>query len=343
VTSEAEDRTQAPSKRRRQQAREQGQAAHSPELTSAAGLLAASASLALWGDRLFFTLVSLVRAPLSDTTPPALGGDPFEVVTTLRNVALALIVPLGTVLAAFFMAAMVTHQSQVRGLWAPALLAPDPTRLWMMHRGQSWASRGGRGVWSIAKAAIILTIAFWVLRSDWVWFQSLGQLDTIALARAAGHGIRHLLLMMAVAIFSLGLIDFAIQLQRFESLLRLSPDQHREDMRAVEGDPALRARRRRLARSIRSDSAEILAGASLILTGPSGLTAVIAGGPPPRPLSIRTIVSGAAGEKLRQLAETSHVPQKSAPAITRQLAQRGSPDSRLDSRLIAEISLVWPS
>ena len=35
----SEDRTQPPSKRRRQLAREQGQAAHSPELTAAAGWL----------------------------------------------------------------------------------------------------------------------------------------------------------------------------------------------------------------------------------------------------------------------------------------------------------------
>ena len=35
----SEDRTQPPSKRRRQLAREQGQVAHSPELTAAAGWL----------------------------------------------------------------------------------------------------------------------------------------------------------------------------------------------------------------------------------------------------------------------------------------------------------------
>ena len=36
-----EERTQPPSKRRRQQARQHGQVAHSPELTAAAGWLAA--------------------------------------------------------------------------------------------------------------------------------------------------------------------------------------------------------------------------------------------------------------------------------------------------------------
>lgn len=342
MTAEAEDRTQAPSNRRRQQAKEQGQAAQSPELTGAAGLLAASAVLALWGDRLFLTFLSLVRDSLNNAPSLAPASDPTQVVSSLRQAAFALMVPLGAALTAFFVAALATHQGQVRGLWAPALLAPDPTRLWAVGSGQGWVSRGGRGIWSLAKVAIILVVAFLVLRSDWAWFQSLGRLDTLSLARAIGKGTCHLLLLLAVATFVLGLIDFSLQFQRFESLLRLSPEQHREDMRAVEGDPALRARRRRLARTLRSDAPEILAGASLILTGPSGLTAVLAGGPPPRPLSIRSIVTGPAGEKLRQLAEQSQLPQIAAPALTRRLAQHRPPHLPLTADVMAKIRRIWP-
>ena len=47
--TEAEDRTQGPSKQRLQQAREHGQVAHSPELTAAVGLLAATLLLDLVG------------------------------------------------------------------------------------------------------------------------------------------------------------------------------------------------------------------------------------------------------------------------------------------------------
>ncbi len=48
----SEDRTQPPSKRRRQLARQQGQVAHSPELTAAAGWLAAVVLLGVLGDDL---------------------------------------------------------------------------------------------------------------------------------------------------------------------------------------------------------------------------------------------------------------------------------------------------
>ncbi len=342
MSDETEDRTQAPSKRRRQQAKEHGQVAQSQELTGAAGLLAAAVVLALWGDRLFLSVLSLVRAPLSNPPTLALAGESAEVVSALRHVALALLAPLGTLLAAFSVAAFATHQAQVRGLWAPALLAPDPTRLWTVGSGQGWTSRGGRGIWSLAKAATILAVTFLVLRSDWLWFQSLGRLETLSLARAVGQGARHLLLALAVATLFLGLIDFAIQFQRFETLLRLSPDQHREDMRAVEGDPALRARRRRLSRSLRLDSPEILAGATLILTGPSGLTVVLAGGPPLRHVSLRSIVSGPAGEKLRQMADQIQLPQVPAPSLARHLAQRRPQLAPLTADLVSQIRLIWP-
>ena len=60
----SEDRTQPPSKRRRQMAREQGQAAHSPELTAAVGWVAAVALLGFFGDDLAVALTGLVRGSL---------------------------------------------------------------------------------------------------------------------------------------------------------------------------------------------------------------------------------------------------------------------------------------
>ncbi len=70
----SEDRTQPPSKRRRQLAREQGQVAHSPELTSAAGWLAAVVLLGVMGDDLVLGMIKLVSGSLTD--PPVASVDP---------------------------------------------------------------------------------------------------------------------------------------------------------------------------------------------------------------------------------------------------------------------------
>ncbi len=60
---ETEDRTQAPSKLRLQQARERGMVAHSPELTGAAALLVATLLLGVVGESLATGLLTIVRGP----------------------------------------------------------------------------------------------------------------------------------------------------------------------------------------------------------------------------------------------------------------------------------------
>ena len=80
--------------------------------------------------------------------------------------------------------------------------------------------------------------------------------------------------------------------------------------------------RRQIARSWRGDSPELLAGASLVLSGPSGLTLILAGGPPPRRITIRAATKGNPGLRLRRSAEALKIPQVDAPDLARRLAQR---------------------
>src|SRR4051812_12579128 len=147
---EAEDRTENASKPRLQRAREQGQVAHSPELTAAVGLLAATVLLGFWGDDLAAVLIALLREQLSG--PPILAADPAEVVGRLRHLAGAVALPLAAIVVGAAAAALAAHQVQVKGLWAPGLLAPDPARLWAFGRGPGLAARGRRGAWSLIKA-----------------------------------------------------------------------------------------------------------------------------------------------------------------------------------------------
>ena len=60
----SEERTQAPTRRRRQQARERGHVARSSDLTSGAGLLAAVVLIGAFGEALTLGLIGAIRAPL---------------------------------------------------------------------------------------------------------------------------------------------------------------------------------------------------------------------------------------------------------------------------------------
>lgn len=315
----------------------------SPELTAAAALLGASAALAAWGDALGRALVTLIRAPLSDGAALVAASDPLAVVDRLREAALTVVSPMVAVLASAFFAALAAHQAQVRGLWSPGLLAPDPSRLWSWGRGPDASSRVGRGSWALVKAVVVGAVAFGVIRNDWRSLQRLGELDAPQLATAAALAVRNLALGLAFATLALGLVDFALTWFRFEAMLRTSPEEAREEMRSAEGDPVLRARRRRLASAWRGGSAEDLAGASLVLYGRAGLTVVLAGGPPPRHVSIRAIASGTRGESLRRAAAThlAGTPEVDAPELAVQIARHPS-SSPLTDELKDRLRRIWP-
>ena len=339
--AESEDRTQAPSKLRQQQARERGQVAHSPELTGAVALLTASLLLGSFGPSITAGLFSLIRDPWTAELPVML--DPSGAVSHLRSAAFTVVAPLAMVMLGLVAAGVLAHQAQVGGLWSPNLFAPNVGRLWGIGAGRGLTARAGRGAWIIGKSIVVLGVAVWAIRSRLDGLARLGKIETIDLAHAWADALRGLLTTMAVAALLLGLVDYAIQRLRFEGLLRLTPDEAREDRKATDGDPALRGRRRRIARAMRGDSPELLVGATLIVTGADGLTVILGGGPPPKRVSIRSAATGATGMALRRSAGSARVAAIEHPDLATKLARISTkPNQPLTPDLTAVLAAAWP-
>ncbi|WP_165232002.1 EscU/YscU/HrcU family type III secretion system export apparatus switch protein [Aquisphaera insulae] len=339
----SEDRTQPASTRRRQLAREQGQVAHSPELTAAAGWLVAVVLLGSWGGELVRSLATLTRRPLHAVP---IAADAVQLVADLRAAAAAIAAPLAVLMMGFALGAVAAHQAQVRGLWAPSLLAPDLSRLWSVGRGGGLGAGLERIAWATVKAVVLVAVSAWAIRSEWVELRRLGLLDSATLASASGRVILWPLGVLAAVMVAVGLADLGLKMARFEAMLRTTPDEHREDQKALEGDLSLRARRRRMARAWRGDAPELLAGATLIVTGANGLTIILGGGPPPRRVNVRSAAKGATGFQLRLTNRTARIPEIEAPALSLRLGPfaanaPGAPES-LPADLIAALADAWP-
>jgi flagellar biosynthetic protein FlhB len=338
---EAEDRTQAPSKLRLQQARERGMAAHSPELTGAAALLVATLMLGIVGESLATGLLTVVRGPWVDGL--AITLDASATVAQLRAAAWSILGPLGLLVLGLVAAAFAAHQAQVGLLWSPALMAPDVARLCGVGGGRGLAARAGRGAWSLAKGVVVLAVATWAIRARLDDLAAVGTLDTPALARAWAEAVRGHLGALAMAALALGAVDYAMQRQRFAAMLRLTPEQSREDQKAMDGDSALRGRRIRLARAWRGDAPELLAGASFAVAGANGLIVILAGTPSTK-VTVRSAADGMTGAKLRRSAEQARVVIVDRPELARKLARMASkPNQRLTPELIADLAAVWPA
>ena len=308
-----EDRSQAPSAQRRRLARESGLVARSPELTAAVGLLAAVALLGTFGGELASAIATAIRASLDEPMSPV--ADPGVLIAHLRTLASTLARPIGGLLLGVVAASVAAHQVQVGGLWTPSRLAPQVDRLWS-PRGFSVAG----AIWPTLKVAAVVAVSFWLILGELPTLARLARLDAPGLALAAGSLLKRLAFALAMATVALGLIDYALQRSRVESRLWMTPEQQRDDLRAVDGDPALRARRRRIAHERRSGRADPLDGASLVLTG-GGLIVVLGGGPPPRPFTVRATSRGATAARWRRAALSQDLRVVESPDLARHLAR----------------------
>jgi flagellar biosynthetic protein FlhB len=301
--------------------------------------------LGAWGPELAGALADLARASL--TRPVASASGPAEFAAKLQADVLRVAGPLGMILGGFFLGAVAAHQAQVRGLWAPALIAPDVARLWRFGAGEGLSGRFERSIWSIVKAAVLASVAWWGIQSQWAALQRLSLLEFPAAAQAAMGVLLAPARVLAVLMVVVGLIDYGLRFARFESMLRTTPDEHREDQKAVEGDPKLRSTRRRLAQSFRDATPDLLAGASLVVLGDAGLTVVLGGGPPPRRISVRAAARGKPGNALRRAARQAKLPSCDAPQLALMLASLPNTASArsavADPLLLSQLRNAWPT
>ncbi len=121
------DKTQEATPYRRQKAREEGQVPHSQDLSSAALLVGATATLMYFGRPLFHFLATLTEQQL---------GTEAWLQTDVQTAALtwnAVVVQLARVLAPIFgllmLLAVASHLSQVGLLYLPGKLMPDFSRV----------------------------------------------------------------------------------------------------------------------------------------------------------------------------------------------------------------------
>jgi len=326
-------------------AREQGQVAHSPELTAAGGWLVAVLLLSFWGEELAGGLIELVHRSAGE--PPVVWVDGQAIVTHIRQAVMAVVVPLGVIVTGFAAGAVAAHQLQVRGLWAIGLIAPDPTRLWILGRDGGMTAGFERMGWSVIKAVVLAGVAFWAIRAEWAEMQRLSDLEFPALAIATGHALIQPARALALVMVVLGLADFGLRHVRYEAMLRTTLQEQREDVRVMEGDVSQRAKRRRLARAWRGDAPELLAGASLLVTGSNGLTLVLAGGPPPRRVTVCNVAQGTTGKGVRRSALALWLPQVDAPDLARRLARHAASGAHwpaaLPVELMLDVAAIWPA
>ncbi|MBC8354154.1 MAG: flagellar biosynthesis protein FlhB [Planctomycetes bacterium] len=235
---------------RRQQAREQGQVAKSQDLASASLLLAAVGILMYWGENVATLLGNLMRTHLGgeailQVDRDALTTQWYETLIAIGGVMLP-------ILGLLALVAVVANVGQVGFLFLPDKLAADINRVNPLQGIKRIFSitnvaRLGFGVFKII---IVTTIAAWA-----IW----GEQDQILRLGGAGVGeIASYIIKISlntcfkigVALLILAIIDYIFQRWKQEQDLRMTTQEVREEMKNLQGDPQVQARRKAVQRQL---------------------------------------------------------------------------------------------
>lgn len=310
-----DDKTEAPTAKRRRESAEKGETFQSRELGTAL-VVGAGVVWAMTGaGALIVALHGIVRDGL-------MLADPLRIDPRLQPGLLtqALVQPL-MVFAALVLACAVAGPLLTAPRFTPATLAPKFSRLnpiagLQRMFGLHAVTELGKAV---LKAALVFGTGGAVIAAALPGLVGLG-----AVAPAAGGGrvaaaTSGLLLALGVALALVAAADFPLQLNRHLAKLRMSKHEIKQESRESDGSPETKAAQRRLARqAARRALAPAIASASVVVVNPAHF-AVALRYVPERDTAPIVVAKGrdVIAEAIRELAAEHKVPMLRYPQLTR--------------------------
>jgi flagellar biosynthetic protein FlhB len=267
-----QDKSEAPTQHRREEARQQGQVAFSVELSGGALLLAGVLALWVGGQALAGGLLGAMRWDLLHIHHREFGPE------EARNLLVGLF-GRGADLGGFFLgvvliAGLAAGVLQVGFYLAPALAAPNWERIAPARGLGRLFSLAAvvRGLLTVLKVSVICLLALWVLKGKSPQIATLSEGSLAGAASQAWNIILRLALAVAAAFVVLGVGDYLFQRWRHERSLMMTRQDLKEEVKREEGDPHIRARIRKMQREMsRKRMVEDVPRATVVITNPTHL------------------------------------------------------------------------
>ncbi|KAA1260403.1 Flagellar biosynthetic protein FlhB [Rubripirellula obstinata] len=304
------DKKHLPTEKRRRQAREDGQVVKSQDLTSAALLLAALATLNYFGPPACEKIAGTMAEALSTPRMESMSAD--DAANTLLQNAARLAVTAVPMLLAMFVAGIMVNVLQTGLLFTTKKIEPKLSNISPMAGAKRILSIQGvmKLGFGIFKVAIIAAVAYASLvhHSDQILHMaglSVPQIATVLFSSLLSTSV-----WIGVALFVLALLEYAFQKWKQEQDMMMSDQEIRDEMKESEGDPQMAQRRRQIQRQMMMQRAESeVPGADVVVSNPTELAIAIKYDPLTMPAP--TVVAKGAGmlaQKIRRVALENGVP-----------------------------------
>ena len=315
------EKTEQPTDRRRNEAREKGNIAKSTDLNAAGMMLAAAGALYFFAISLSSDMKNLMEATL--TTPVWLQVEPVLLIQRCESIIKLFLQGTVMMMLMLFISAVFLNIVQVGFMMSPDVLQIKWERLNPIEGAKRIISVRGLvklGV-SLGKLSLLVLVASWFSYLVFPSFVALMSAPPETILRDIFNSTVQLGILLALALILLGVLDFAFQKWKHEKDLMMSKQEVREEMKSMEGDPLLRQRRRDAHRKLAtSQELSKVASADVVITNPTHISIAIKYDPESMPAPV--VVAKGAGEiafQIRKLANEHGIPIIERKSLARQM------------------------
>lgn len=342
MPDQAAERSEQPTPRKLQRAKDRGQVPRSQELGSVITLAALLITLALLASYLSGWIAELIKDGLRASPDPFVSVRAFS--TFLNGKLLDAIIVSSPITGALTVASIAgsiavggyTFSTESINLKWDSL---NPAK----NLGNLFSSR------SVVK--LVISVAKLILVSLIVWFYLKDKLETLALLRWAWSaqilaGIAKLVFGVSIRIcavlLAIALVDIFYQKWKFTQDMRMSHQEVRQEHKDIEGSPELKGRIRQLQMQIATRKlADTVPQANVVLVNPTHYAVAIRYDN--ETMEAPAVVAKGAdvmAEKIREIARAHGIPIVRRPELTRTLFATVEPGQTIPQELYMAIAEV---
>lgn len=315
---EKDQKTEAPTDKRRRESAEKGDVLQSKELGTALVMLAGAGWLALGGPMLVSALKNMLTQSLTFDASVVDDFAPGD--AAAREIGAVLVPIIGlfglTIVAAIGSAAMLGSLGFRAGAFAfkPSKLNP------MTGLGRIFGMQGiVELVKSMVKVVLLGAVGIWLLMDQAGAMMGLSSQEIGPALSTFGGTFITAVLVMALILVLIAMIDVPAQIFQRGGRLRMSKQEVRDENKQTEGSPDLKAAiRRRQHEVLRGSARSAVVEATVVLTNPTHFAVALRYRPGVDAAPIVVARGrGATAQAIRELAGENDVPVLSYPQLAR--------------------------
>lgn len=336
------EKTESPSPRKLEKAREEGQVPQSRELSAFMVLMAGGGAVWMLGDGFARTLSGVVRTGLQ--FDHRLATDSGVLLNKMMQQVADTILGMAPMLLVIMVAALAGPIVLHGWLFNAKALAPRFSRMNPLSGLKRMVSVDSLSelVKSLAKVGLLGLIAGWVMWSGIETLFALGSNSVEDGSRAMAHLLVKTFLLISAGMLVVVLLDVPYQLWRYYSQLKMTREEIRQEVKESEGDPHIKARIRSMQREVaRRRMMSEIPTADVVVTNPTHYAVALkySEGAMRAP---RVVAKGAdlVAARIREEARNHHVPILEAPPLARALYRHTELEQEIPVALYTAVAEV---